>query len=99
MKRKFKVGDFVRITDTYNKWNKDHSDEVYSIAGKLKVETAADVSDYALHRFSYECELDVYGIIEGDNGHASDTFAYRVYMFNELGEATTLIEPQNLERL
>jgi hypothetical protein len=54
------------------------------------------LSDYFMKRYSFERNLDVDGVIIGNNGYSGDEFAYLVWMGNELGEAVSYVSPQNL---
>jgi len=99
---KFKVGELLRFTERYNKWVSDFADENHSVSGVLKFSSYEEIVRYGLDRFSNPNSLDIYALIEGDNGsfgHDEEYFAYRVYFFNELGYGWGYVEPKDLERL
>lgn len=96
---KFKVGELVRFTEDYSKWFRECADEVHSVAGIFRFRSMEDILGWGVDRFSHENGLEVFALIEGDNGEQGQYFAYRVYFFNELGFGTCFIEPEHLERL
>jgi hypothetical protein len=97
--KKFEVGDLVKISDGYSKWLNEVADDIYSVGGNLKLKTYEDILDYGLNRFSYQNALDIFCIIEGDNGYSCEDFAYRVYCFNQLGFGFQYVSSHDLEKL
>lgn len=99
MKNKFKIGQLVKLTNSYNKWCNDHAFENYSRSGILHLLSLEEILDHGINQFSYINGMDIYALIEGDNGYKKDAFAYRVYYFNELGFGWGYIGPKDLEKL
>lgn len=96
---KIKEGEIYKLTDFRNKWFGEQSDSLFHCLGRIKMESVEDVVNYGVWRFSYENELDIYCLVEGNNGYKGEDFAYRVYFFNQLGSGWCYIDPKDLEKL
>lgn len=97
--KKIKIGELYKLTKECVKWHYDHADIINSVGGVIRVETHEDLMSYGLDKFAYSNNLNVYALVERDNGHDDYSFAYRCYIFNELGEAWHWFSPESLEKL
>jgi hypothetical protein len=97
--RKFKQGELYKLTDVYTQWLHEYSDVIHEFGGSIYVKTNDDLMSYGLDKFSYPNKLEIFAIIEGSNQRVGSEFAYRCYIFNELGEDVTYVEPRHLEKI
>jgi hypothetical protein len=96
---KYKVGEIYKLNKESLKWHSEYADGMHSVSGKVKVDSHNSLMAYGIDRFSYENGLDIYVLIEGDNGYNIPAFAYKCYVFNELGEDWGWFAGHSLEKL
>jgi len=99
MKTKFKEGEIYKMTKKSLEWYADYAEEGFSVSGIVKVETHEDLLHYGLERFSFQNNKDIYMLVEGSNEYSEDCFAYKCYIFNELGHGWGYFEPSSMEKL
>ena len=104
-----KEGTAVKLTKSYLKWYSENADSLYGYPDLIKPrseeiikwignESVQDqLTSYFMKRYSFDRNLDVYGVIIMNNNAKDQDFAYLIWMGNELGEETCYVSPENLK--
>lgn len=101
MNKKLQIGASVKISSRYLDWSARHSDAMYNYPIGIKAEGNESVSEllaqHFMWKYSRDRNLDICGVVVGDNGYDKKLFAYLVWCGNELGEDICYIAPEYLE--
>ena len=109
-----KPGTLIRYKTSYTKWLSEKADTLFNypdglryikiesnIAGLNEFETTAKekILNYFMCKYSHTRNIDIDGVIVGDNGGYGKDLCYVVWSGNELGDEISFVGPEEIEEL